>query len=256
MTWLKVLGVVLVGLVVAAVVGVRTMRGKFDPPREIKPGIAQVEAGGALVVAARVGAKVVLFDAGMDEHGRAVDALLKLLKASRGDVSDIFLTHGHPDHIAAVNLFPAARVHAGAADAGWLAGAEQSSLLLPRIMMAIMPSTTARLTDPKVGVTEVKLEEGKTVRCFPAPGHTPGSYVYLFDGVLIVGDVMRLTKERLAPLPGPVDHHPEENKQSVKTLKPLLKDLPIDFISTGHGGTTPPGQARRMLDSHFAALGA
>src|SRR5687767_9731120 len=122
MTWLKVLGVVLVGLVVAAVVGVRTMRGKFDPPTQIKPGIAQVEAGGALVVAARVGTKVVLFDAGMDEQGRAVDALLKFLEASRGDVSDIFLTHGHPDHIAAVNLFPAARVHAGAAEAGWLAG--------------------------------------------------------------------------------------------------------------------------------------
>jgi hypothetical protein len=71
MTWLRLLGVVLVGLVVAAVVGARTMRGKFEPPTEIKPGIAQVDAGGALVVAARVGSKVVLFDAGMDEKGRA-----------------------------------------------------------------------------------------------------------------------------------------------------------------------------------------
>src|SRR5688572_10049249 len=174
MTWLKVLGVVLVGLVVAGVMGVRSMRGKCAPPTEIKSGIAQIEAGGALVVAARVGAKVVLFDAGMDEEGRAVDALLKLLKASRGDVSDIFLTHGHPDHIAAVNLFPGARVHAGAADAGWLAGTEQASLLLPRLMMAIMPTTTTRLTNPMVGPGEVKLEEGKSVRCLPAPGHTPG----------------------------------------------------------------------------------
>jgi len=256
MAWLKVLGVVLVGLVVAAVIGARTMRGKFEPPTEIKPGIAQVEAGGALVVAARVGSKVVLFDAGMDEEGRAVDALLKFLKASRADVSDIFLTHGHPDHIAAVHLFPAARVHAGAADAGWLAGVERSSLLLPRIMMAIMPTATARLTDPLVGPAEVKLEEGKTVRCLPVPGHTAGSYVYLYDGVLVVGDIMRLTKERLAPLPSVVDDHPEANKQAVKALKPLLKDVPIEFVSTGHGGTTPPGQGRRMLDSHFAALGA
>jgi glyoxylase-like metal-dependent hydrolase (beta-lactamase superfamily II) len=256
MTWLKVLGVVLVGLVVAAVAGARTMRGKFEPPTQIKPGIAQVEAGGALVVGARVGAKVVLFDAGMDEEGRAVDALLKFLKASRADVSDIFLTHGHPDHIAAVNLFPAARVHAGAADAGWLAGTERSSLVLPRIMTAIMPTTTARLTDPMEGPTEVKLEEGKSVRCLPVPGHTAGSYVYLYDGILIVGDIMRLTKERLAPLPGVVDDHPAENKQAVKALKPLLKDVPIDFISTGHGGTTPAGQGRRMLDAHFAALGA
>jgi glyoxylase-like metal-dependent hydrolase (beta-lactamase superfamily II) len=256
MTWLKLLGVVLVGLVVAVVVGARTMRGKFEAPTEIKPGIAQVDAGGALVVGARVGGKVVLFDAGMDEQGRAIDALLGFLKASRGDVSDIFLTHGHPDHIAGVNLFPAARVHAGAADAGWLAGTERPTLLLPRLMTAIMPTVRARLTDPLAGVTEVKLAEGKVVRCLPAPGHTPGSYVYLYDGVLIVGDIMRLTRDQLAALPGPVNNNPEQNKQAVRALKPLLEHAQIDFVSTAHGGTTPPGQGRRMLDAHFAALGA
>ena len=256
MTWLKVLGVVLVGLVVAVVVGARMMRGKFEPPTEIKPGIAQVDAGGALVVGARVGGKVVLFDAGMDEEGRAIDALLKLLKASRGDVSDIFITHGHPDHIAGVNLFPAARVHAGAADAGWMAGSERPTLWLPRIMTAIMPGTSARITDPLVGPREIKLEGDKVVRCLPAPGHTPGSYVYLYDGVLVVGDIMRLKQDGLAALPGPVDNNPEQNKQAVRALKPMLKDAQIDFVSTAHGGTTPPGQARRMLDAHFAALGA
>jgi len=256
MTWLRLLGVVLIGLVVAAVVGARTMRGKFEPPTEIKPGIAQVDAGGALVVAARVGSKVVLFDAGMDEKGRAIDALLTLLKASRADVSDIFLTHGHPDHIAGVNLFPKARVHGGAADAGWLAGTERPTLLLPRIMTAIMPSTSARLTDPLHGPAEVKLEGGKVVRCLPAPGHTPGSYVYLYDGVLVVGDIMRLQQDHLAALPGPVDNNPEQNKQAVRNLKPLLKDAQIEFVSTAHGGTTPPGQGRRMLDAHWAALGA
>src|SRR4051812_28186266 len=173
MTWLKLLGVVLVGLVVAVVVGARTMRGKFEAPTEIKPGIAQVDAGGALVVGARVGRKVVLFDAGMDEQGRAIDALLSFLKASRGDVSDIFITHGHPDHIAGVNLFPAARVHAGAADAGWIAGTQRPPLLLRRIMPAIIPTVTARLTPPLGGPTEVKREGGKSVRCLPAPGHTP-----------------------------------------------------------------------------------
>src|SRR5947207_7647965 len=238
MTWLKVLAVVLVGVLAAGVVGARMMRGKFEPPTEIKPGIAQVDVGGALVVGARVGSKVVLFDAGMDEEGRGIDALLKLLKASRSDVSDIFLTHGHPDHIAGVNLFPAARVHAGAADAGWLAGTERPTLLLPRIMTAIMPSVTARLTDPLNGPTEITLDEGKVVRCLPAPGHTPGSYVYLYDGVLIVGDIMRLTHDRLAALPGLVNNNPEQNKQAVKSLKPLLEKAQIDFVSTAHGGTT------------------
>jgi glyoxylase-like metal-dependent hydrolase (beta-lactamase superfamily II) len=252
---LMYLGVLLVGLAVAGVIGARSLRGKFDPPAEIKPGIAQVEAGGALVVAARVGAKVVLFDAGMDEQGRAVDALLGKLKASRADVSHIFITHGHADHIAAVNLFPAARVYAGAADAGWLAGAETPSMLLPRLFSLIMPRMTARLTDPLHGPAEVAVGEGRTVKCLPAPGHTAGSYVYLFDGVLVVGDVMRLDGDRLASLPKMVDANPEQNKKAVRELKPQLEKQTIDFISTAHGGTTPAGQARRMLDMHFAAVG-
>jgi glyoxylase-like metal-dependent hydrolase (beta-lactamase superfamily II) len=253
---LMYLGVLLVGLAVAGAVGARSLRGKFQPPSEIKPGIAQVDAGGALVVGARVGDKVVLFDAGMDEEGRAVDALLKLLKASRGDVSDIFLTHGHPDHIAAVGLFPTAHVHAGAEDAGWLAGTERPTLLLPRLFSAIMPTTTAHLTDPMKGVVEVRLADGHLVRCLPAPGHTQGSYVYLYDGVLIVGDIMRFSGDQLKALPSLVDANPEQNKHAVRSLKPLLQGATIDFISTGHGGTTPAGQGRRLLDAHFAALGA
>jgi glyoxylase-like metal-dependent hydrolase (beta-lactamase superfamily II) len=256
MRLVKYLGVLLLGVIAAGVWGARSLRTKFQPPTEIKPGIAQVDAGGALVVAARVGTKVVLFDAGMDEEGRAVDALLTFLKASRADVSDIFVTHGHPDHIAAVHLFPAARVHAGAADAGWLAGTEQPTLLVPRIFSAIMPRTTARLTDPLDGVTEVRLGDGHAVRCLPAPGHTQGSYVYLYDGVLVVGDIMRFTGDHLAALPAMVDANPEQNRQAVRALKPLLKGATIDFISTAHGGTTPPGQGRHLLDAHFAALGA
>jgi glyoxylase-like metal-dependent hydrolase (beta-lactamase superfamily II) len=192
----------------------------------------------------------------MDEHGRAVDALLRTLKASRRDVSHIFITHGHPDHIAAINLFPGARVYAGAADAGWLAGAERSPLLLPRLFTAIMPRTTARITDPLLGEKEVEVGEERVVRCLPAPGHTAGSYVYLYDGVLVVGDIMRLTGDRLAPLPALVNANAEQNKQAVRALKPPLKDATIEFVSTAHGGTTPAGQARRMLDAHFASLGA
>lgn len=256
---LKYLAVIFVGLLVAGALGARSLRAKFEPPVEIKPGVVQVEAGGALVVGVRVGTKVVLFDAGMDEQGRAIDALLGKLKASRADVSDIFITHGHADHIAAVPLFPGARIHAGAADAGWLAGTETSPMLLPRIFSMIMPGVTARLSHPLHGAAEVTVGEGTTtakVRCLPVPGHTAGSYVYLFDGVLVTGDVMRLDGDHLGPLPKMVDANREQNRQSVRALKPLLEKATIDFVSTAHGGTTPAGQGRRMLDAHFASLGA
>src|SRR5438067_7903510 len=101
---LKIAGLVLVALVVLAPIGMRMSRGGFKPPIEVKPGFMSIDAGGVEVYAARAGSKVILFDASMDEQGRAVDALLASMKATRADVSDVFVTHGHPDHIAAVPL--------------------------------------------------------------------------------------------------------------------------------------------------------
>jgi glyoxylase-like metal-dependent hydrolase (beta-lactamase superfamily II) len=253
---LALVGVVLVVLVVGGVAGLRWYRGKFDPPTAVKPNIAQVSVGGVTVVAARVGDKVVLFDAGMDEEGRGVDALLTFMKATRADVSDIFITHGHPDHIAGARLFPKARVHAGAADAGWLAGLERPTLWAPLVVTAVLPEVTVPLTNPLTGASEVQVAEGHTVKCIPAPGHTAGSYLYLYDGVLIAGDVMRLDGDRLAGPPASFDTNSEENKRAVRALRPVLKDAVIEFVTTSHGGTTPAGQGRRMLDAHLASLGA
>ena len=40
--------------------------------------------------AAKVGNKVILFDAGADPDGKPIDALLGWLHASRGDITDVF----------------------------------------------------------------------------------------------------------------------------------------------------------------------
>src|SRR5262249_49408704 len=108
MRWLKVLFVLLI-IVVAigggAVLGLRAGRDKVGQAAEVKPGFATVtNAAGISLFAARVadGPHVILFDTGLDPEGRPIDAVLAQLKATRADVTDVFLTHAHVDHTSGV----------------------------------------------------------------------------------------------------------------------------------------------------------
>ena len=108
------------GLFAFLVVGIGFMRlgrHKFDAPEPVRGSVMRVHGQ----VSDFFGAKtpdgtVILFDSGADPEGRGLDALLAALKAKREDVSDIFLTHGHGDHIAAAPLCPRARLHGGIGD--------------------------------------------------------------------------------------------------------------------------------------------
>lgn len=251
---LKVAAIILVVLFLLAFVGLRVARGFYSSPLELKPGFVEVEGLGIHIFGAQVAHKIVLFDTGMDPEGRAVDALIGFFNATRADVSEIFLTHGHPDHIAAVNLFPAARVRGGAADADWMAGKVKSDLPIPWIFQALAPVPPSRFTDPLFGEDEVPVGEGKSVRCFPAPGHSPGSYVFLYDRVLLTGDVMLFDGTRLVGPQAAFDANSEQNKQAVRALEPMLGKAAIDAVCTAHGGCTPMGHGRRLLEEHFAAL--
>ena len=79
----------------------------------------------------RVGDKVILFDAGVGTEGRALDALLGALNARRDDVSQVFLTHGHFDHVAASPVSVDWQTADGTATAGSDYRAASATLTIP-----------------------------------------------------------------------------------------------------------------------------
>ena len=96
----------------------------------------------------------------------------------------------------------------------------------------------------------------KTVKAFPVPGHTPGSYAFLYDGVLIAGDIMVLKQGRLDTPPRVFNPHPDgERGASIISLKTQLANETIDIVCTSHGGCTPKGLGRMLLDELIARLG-
>jgi glyoxylase-like metal-dependent hydrolase (beta-lactamase superfamily II) len=258
---MRLLKGILVLLVVVAVVAVgggaaiRLSRSKASAPVVVKQDLLSEESsGGIYLFAARAGSKVILFDTGADPGGAPVDAALAALGASRGDVSDVFLTHGHFDHIAGASQLPRARIHLGAGDVAMAQGLAAPEALAARIMRQVLPAPPVTASDPLTGSASIDLGESRAVRALPVPGHTPGSYAFLYDGVLFVGDIMVFKEGRLEPTPRLFNPRPEENAAAIRSLKTQLGGADIDTVCTAHGGCTPRGLGRNLLEEISARI--
>jgi hydroxyacylglutathione hydrolase len=247
--------VIVVVLGGGALVAFRVARQKPSNPEEIKSNLVAVSAAGTYLYAARVGTHVVLFDTGADPAGNPVDMALAGLHAGRSDVSDIFLTHAHGDHTAAVGALTGARVHLGQADVPYAEGKAPWDNLLLRVIAKGMGAPSINVSDPMNGVMAIDLGGGKTVKAIPVPGHTPGSYVFLYDGVLFVGDTAVFKQGRLDRGPGLFDSNSVQVKASLGALKQQLTGADIDAVCTGHGGCTPVGLGRSLFDDFVGRVG-
>lgn len=148
------------------------------------------------------GDRMTLVDAGAGTaFGPASGKLASVLKAAGiapTDITDILLTHMHPDHIGGMMgesgaAFPNATVHVSAADFGFwtdeaiAAGAPENAQPFFGLARAVAGAYGERI---KQFTGETDLGHGVTSK--PLPGHTPGHTGYLIDSgndaLLIWGD--------------------------------------------------------------------
>jgi hydroxyacylglutathione hydrolase len=171
----------------------------------IAPGVTIVKDGFVSVALLDVGpGQVALVDCGNDKEGKALLGGLSARKMTPSSVVAIFLTHGHPDHVAGCHLFPAAQVYA-MQDEVTLVGA------------------AAKVTHPlKDG--EVTQVGDVRVEAFSTPGHTPGSAVYFARGVLFFGDSAGGSKDgTVMPAVRLFSADPDRNVASLKALEQRLQ---------------------------------
>lgn len=232
---------------VAAVFVVRSRRSQADVAHAIAPGIVQVHNFLSDIYGTRVGAGVILFDTGLDPAGHAIDELLRALSANRSDVSDVFLTHAHADHAAGAGLFPNARIYIGASDGDVLAQRVAARPIVPRLFGLMLAPPPAQATNLLDGRSDVTIAAGRSVLALPFPGHTPGSFLYLFDGVLFTGDSIQMEGDALTRANPNHSVDPAGNARSIARLPDAVKDLRLDIVCTGHMGCSRGADARQLV---------
>lgn len=238
-----VLAVTVVGIVVAC----RILRRSSSPPDSVGRVLRERNLFTDLY-GARVGSGVILFDAGVDPAGGALDRLLGALGASRDDVREVFLTHGHFDHVAASPLCTGAKIRVGRPDVEFLA--QRAPMLAPiagKMLRMLFPVPPVFATDPLDGRAEIAVGGGDKILALPTPGHTPGSYVFVFDKTLFAGDSIVIDGDKLGFAMPAFSVDPAANKRSLAALADALAGVAVENVCTGHMGCTPPGRGGAML---------
>jgi len=170
------------------------------------------------------------------DPGGDADRIIAAVKAGGDTLKAVWLTHGHPDHIAAAHAVQDAfgapcRAHTNEkvtiATAVDLAGYLMDEHIDP-------PSSCDYFAD------EAELELGGVpVKTIPTPGHTPGGVCYAFDGFVVTGDTLFNHGLGRTDLPG------GDGRQLQASLSRLVDAVPAEsVVFPGHGPHWTIGEAR------------
>jgi hydroxyacylglutathione hydrolase len=185
---LKIVGLIVLLLVVGvgALIAVTFMGRKAMVDGQEINGVRIVEDGMTSFAVVPIDERqVVLVDAGNDQAGQKVLAELTRRKLGPEAVSTILVTHGHPDHTAAIHLFPNAQVMALEPDVALVEGRAGSKGPVTRLFPV---SPTGVTVNRALHGGDVVTVGATPIRVYAVPGHTAGSAAYLVNGVLLVGD--------------------------------------------------------------------
>jgi len=168
------------------------------------------------------------------------DVIMRVVREEGVELTDIFLTHSHFDHVDAVNdlrrELPDVKVWIG----------EKDEPGLSDVYLNMSESFLGRRNVTKADMTVTDGQEleilGTTCRCIEVPGHTVGGMCYYFPelGVVYDGDTLFEGSIGRSDFPG------GSERVLVDSIKRKLMVLPDDTrVMPGHGDATTVKRERR-----------
>jgi glyoxylase-like metal-dependent hydrolase (beta-lactamase superfamily II) len=244
---LGLVGIAVLLVAIAGLVLFSGLQGDAAGP-SLGPGITHVPGFSAVYLLDAGNGQFALIDAGGDKKGVALLSLLQAHHATPDNVSAIFITHAHPDHVGALALFPKAAIYAMKREVPIAAGQEPFGGPVFGLfgVRKSLPFTVNHSLDYGETVTVGDLR----VTAFAVPGHTEGSGAYLVNGVLYTGDALQIkTNQQII---GPSAVFSTNRAQGEASLKHLGQELQpradeVKFIATSHTGTVAGLQPLRAF---------
>jgi glyoxylase-like metal-dependent hydrolase (beta-lactamase superfamily II) len=196
----------------------------------------------SLVYVARTDSGVIAIDLGWWGHERAISRALDRLGAKPSDVTQVFLTHSHRDHVAGWPMVRRARFHLAAAEYPLFVGQAQHRGWMVRWAERLNASAL-----PKPGELDVRtfsrdttyLIGRDTLRAYVVPGHTAGSAAYLFRGVLFIGDAATHSRFRgFRSAKAQFSDDPMLAAENLGKLWPRLPPMRVRALCTAHAECT------------------
>ena len=169
---------------------------------------------------------VALIDVGMAGSHDAIAAGLARVGAGWDDITDVVLTHSHPDHVGGL---AAVMASAGRATI-WVGDGDRSAIPFDGEMQSLVEGGMVR-----------------SLRALHTPGHTPGhcSLVLEAESILFAGDIVGSMGGSLSRGPAAFTADPNQAEKSLHRVEALE----FDRVLFGHGAeiVEPLGALRSFL---------
>jgi glyoxylase-like metal-dependent hydrolase (beta-lactamase superfamily II) len=173
------------------------------------------------------------------DPGLGADRLLRFLEEGELAVAAVILTHGHIDHIAAVDAlwvkYPSLKLYVHEDDAALLSDPIGNL----SAMMGLQFTSGAREKTVRDGGAIA--EAGTEFRVLHTPGHTPGGMCLYAkeDGVVFAGDTLFASGVGRTDFPG------GSMARLVRSIREKLFTLPDEtVVYSGHGPQTTIGNEK------------
>ena len=197
----------------------------------------------SMIYVARTDSGVIAIDLGWWGHGAPLARALERIDATPADVRRVFITHSHRDHIAAWPMVQGARFVMAEAERPRMIGtAPHRGLLVrwsERLRHSHLPDSTQ--LDIRAFSRDTLFVLGRdTLRAYIVPGHTAGSAVYIWRGVLFMGDAVTYLPFRgFRPAKRQFSDEPQMAVASLTALWPRIPLAGVHVICTAHGECAP-----------------
>ena len=178
------------------------------------------------------GGGYIAVDAGIDSKG--ISNTLAGLGIPAEKVTHVFLTHSDADHTAATTLFTNAQICMSEDEIQLLDGTTKRTGAAGNQL----PGRDDLSGITLLGSNQTLTIGGRTIECIKAPGHTPGSMLYLIDGkYLFTGDAFKAKNGARSVHPYTMDK--KTASATIRSLDGLLSET--EMILTAHYGCFPAG---------------